>query len=304
MTRLPHDRLLVYGGQTMKAGRAQTLRDVYLYDIVDKSWTRPVNCEGLDRQWHSATYLPSQQLLLCFGGEALTKSGKTKMTDQVMVLDTDIMLWYPPSVSGDIPSGRSGHSATHLPATNELVVFGGVCDSKWLRSVSVLNTQTWQWRTIKAQGNAPKPRSYHSATAIDGRIVVFGGNNADMCFQTVHVLDTNDWTWSAPEVMGAPPTARTGHSAVLLEDNKTLCVYGGWDPNDGTKDDTTMLFNDSYYLNTETWTWSKGPVMVCADSPTRRVGHTTVALSQDKLLMFGGRTPNDQFTGDMISTDI
>lgn len=72
-----------------------------------------------------------------------------------------IMLWYPPTVSGQVPSGRSGHSGCVLPQTNELVVFGGVKNGKWLNSVSILDTNRWKWSTLKAVGDAPPPRSYH-----------------------------------------------------------------------------------------------------------------------------------------------
>ena len=66
-----------------------------------------MNCDGVARTWHSANFLPERQLLLCFGGEKLdVKNDKLVTTDEVMVLDTEIMLWYPPSVSGQKPSGR------------------------------------------------------------------------------------------------------------------------------------------------------------------------------------------------------
>ena len=66
-----------------------------------------MNCDGVARTWHSANFLPERQLLLCFGGEKLDeKNGKLVTTDEVMVLDTEIMLWYPPQVSGQKPSGR------------------------------------------------------------------------------------------------------------------------------------------------------------------------------------------------------
>ena len=64
-------------------------------------------------------------------------------------------------MSGQIPSGRSGHSSCVLPNSNELVVFGGVKNGKWLNSVAVLDTNRWRWSTLKAVGDAPRPRSYH-----------------------------------------------------------------------------------------------------------------------------------------------
>jgi N-acetylneuraminic acid mutarotase len=363
MTEIGNDRILVYGGQTTSTvensdddedttelkseatdGLPRTLQDVYIYDLNLEQWTKPFNCDGMPRQWHTATFLPDRQLLISFGGEAITTTPATKnkspvqkckTTDQVMVLDTEIMLWYPPTVSGDVPSGRSGHTATML--NHELIVFGGVKGSKWLNTVSCLDTLRWKWRTPKIQGMAPKPRSYHTATALpDNRVVIFGGNDATQSFATVHVLETSPhssteeggteassnskWQWTHPKVMGRAPAGRTGHSATLLADNKTICIYGGWDPNteeDPTEsminidgdDDEHMMFQDSYLLDIEKWVWRQGPPVIAAasydehendtDCGPKRVGHTAVlSKGGTEVLVFGGRVPRDRFAGD------
>ena len=322
MTPIGDNCVLVYGGQTFdeKSGLPKTLKDIFVYDMQQETWFKPFNCEGMPRQWHTGTFLPERQLLISFGGEAANpKTGKVKTTDEVMVLDTEIMLWYPPTVSGDVPSGRSGHTATLLPKTNELVVFGGVKGSKWLNSVSVLDTMRWKWRTPKIQGDAPKPRSYHSATALgDNRVVVFGGNDATSSFATVHVLETassedGKWQWTHPKVVGYTPCNRTGHSAILLADKKTICIYGGWDPNSedesSSDNDESTIFQDSFLLDTEKWVWKKGPVASHVgdqeDGGPKRVGHTAILNTKgSEILIFGGRLPGDRFTGDFQSLAI
>jgi hypothetical protein len=266
------------------------------------------------------------------------------------------MLWYPPAVSGDVPPGRSGHTAT-LVGKTDLVVIGGVRGSKWLNGVCVLDVDRWNWSAPKVHGVPPKPRSYHTATAIsDRRIVVFGGNDADASFNSVHVLQVTDegdgeecaaakdgthragegsgndksssggkyWRWTNPSCHGTLPSPRTGHTATLLDDRKTICVYGGWDPNaddDGITtsssgdDDAHMFSSDSgccYLLDTATWTWRKGgkvshatnlPLGVHgADGGSRRAGHAAAALAGDNcVLVFGGRVPGDRFAGDFQS---
>jgi hypothetical protein len=263
---------------------------------------------------HSATFLPDRQLLISFGGEAYNpKTKKTNITDQVMVLDTEIMLWYPPSVSGAVPTGRSGHTASLLQ--NDLLVFGGVKNNKWQKSLAVLDTMLWKWSAPKILGDAPRARSYHSATPVSDSnlLVIFGGNNETECFNSVHVLDTasEKWSWSHPEVSGDAPCPRTGHSAVLLEDGKTILVYGGWDPNMDEEtqiSDEDMMFGDSYLLNTETWTWKNGPKPKFAphqlgaeNGGMKRVGATAALIPGDEMtqmLVFGGRIPNDKFAND------
>ena len=320
MTLIDHGRVLVYGGQTFdhEANSFKTIPDIHVYDMSTRKWSKPVSSESVPRTWHSATFLPERQLLISFGGDQWDeKSKKVVTTDEVMVLDTDIMLWYPPSVSGQIPSGRSGHTASLLPNTNELVVFGGVKNNKWQNSVAVLDTSRWKWTNPKIAGSAPRPRSYHSATAVGGssgrsRLVIFGGNDESESFNTVHVLDASNskLSWFHPVVSGTPPSARSGHTATLLEDNKTILIYGGWDLNaddDAIKDDADMIFSDSYLLDTEQWSWSAGPKVKYDGSSgvknggPKRVGHSAVlAPSEDgcEVLVFGGRVPNDEFTAD------
>lgn len=274
----------------------------------------------MPRTWHTCTFLPDRSLLISFGGESFNpKTKKTQTTDQVMVLDTEIMLWYPPSVSGQVPSGRSGHTASLLDSTNELVVFGGVKGNKWQNSVAVLDTMRWKWTMPKISGDAPRARSYHSATPVpstekEGNIlVIFGGNNDVESFNTVHVLDTTDedgeWSWFHPNVNGTPPSPRTGHCATLLEDNKTILIHGGWDPCDDDEDvsDDKMIFGDSFLLDTETWEWKPGPHPKFAgqygitNGGKKRTGASAVLAPGDDLsqvLVFGGRVPNDQFSND------
>ena len=300
-TAIDGNRLLIYGGQS----EAGTLQDLYVYYVDADKWSRPVNCEGLPRQWHTATYLPERQLLISFGGESPNNKGKICTTDQVMVLDTELMLWYPPAVSGDIPSGRSGHTANLLPNTNDLLIFGGVKGSKWTNTVALLDISRWKWTVPKIVGDGPRPRSYHSATPIvkssdKSWLVIFGGNDSVKSYNTIHVLETNGdmWTWINPICSGELPPPRTGHCATLLEDKSTILIYGGWDPNADDDDVDDVIMDDAYLLDTSTWTWSK----VENDVVSRRVGHTSF-LKGGNVVVFGGRTP-EGFANDFLSIDM
>jgi hypothetical protein len=349
MTKLKDNRMLVYGGQSfdLETGDPIILSDVHVYNTAKRTWDKPINCKGEARQWHSATFLPERELLLTFGGESNDTSNKNKKdkvvtTDMLRVLDTDIMLWYPPAVSGDSPTGRSGHTATWMPNTNEVVVFGGVKGKKWLHSVSVLDTVRWIWSTPSIQGVAPKSRSYHTATAVPKlkspcameshnghgssssssgsyKLVIFGGNNQSSCFNTLHVLEQEDgvWRWSNPKATGQAPFPRTGHSATLLEDGKTICIYGGWDPNEEATmtDDQHQenIFKASYLLDTEHMSWRVGPKAVyggsgndqttqAVDCGAKRCGHTAALHPESgEVLAFGGRVPGERLADDFYT---
>ena len=313
-----------------KDGNAIICSDVHVYCPKTKSWDQPVNTRGEKRQWHSAIFVENRKQIIAFGGETVDAfaTGKNKdkvvLSDTLRVLDTDIMLWYPPAATGDIPTGRSGHSCVFFDQTNEMVVFGGVRGSKWLNTVSILDITSWVWTTPKIDGSPPKPRSFHSATAVGNKMVVFGGNGKTSCFNTVHVLEAvggNDradssssegfgWKWSHPTVKGKAPFPRTGHSATLLDDGKSIVVYGGWDPNEEGEDGGENIFRSSYVLDTEEWTWKEGPKVVSYGSGTdthavddcgpKRSGHRAVLNSEKgEILAFGGRIPGEALCNDM-----
>ncbi|KAG5184824.1 hypothetical protein JKP88DRAFT_313869 [Tribonema minus] len=207
------------------------------------AWTSPVNCAAQPRAWEASCFLADKNLLVTFGGER-GSDGDIECLDDIMVLDTEIFLFYPPATSGKPPSARSGHTAAILG--KDVVVFGGARGSKWQNNLYALDTDRWQWRCPPTEGGAPKPRSYHSATAIGPdrtagpgsgpRMLVFGGNSEGEAFNDVVVLEAcagRRWRWSRPMVMGDAPAPRTGHAAALLPDGRSVLVSGGWDPDVG-----------------------------------------------------------------------
>jgi Galactose oxidase, central domain len=389
MTLLDEDtgRVLVYGGQSLDAVTKLpvTLSDVHIHhpneslppsdDVATLSWVQPFHCHGFPRQWHTATYLPDRRLLISLGGESVLRDnqmgatprtnggGRYPAADQreleakasVMVLDTEIMVWYPPTISGDDSpmKHRSGHSATLLRDeqgrdTGIVLVFGGVRNKRhWLNSISLLDCTLWKWYNVPKSavvGSPPPPRSYHSAVALNGYgLVLFGGNNQNQCWDSVHVLqrftrpvrdaavsktelllhqeeldDASEeeegdpalfrWQWSHPSTSGSGPCARTGHTAVLLDNGRTIWIHGGWDPNE----DDDHVFGDSFYLDTVTWTWTKGPTV---PGMSKRVGHTAVLLPKKNkpdgdgadtstIAIFGGRIPGSQFSGDLVTLSV
>ena len=98
----------VYGGQAFEETKGDviptTLSDVQIFDLDKQKWFQPIQCDDKTRQhprqWHTASFLPQRQLLVVFGGEHMNpKTGRVTTPDKnnLIVLDTEILLWYPVS---------------------------------------------------------------------------------------------------------------------------------------------------------------------------------------------------------------
>ncbi|CAI5732658.1 unnamed protein product [Hyaloperonospora brassicae] len=200
-TKISNDRVVAYGGID---DEERTLGDLHVFDMQTHRWTTPINCETIPRTWHDAVHLPLKNVVLVFGGER-TESGDGELAvlSDVMVLDTECFLWFPPAVRGPPPSARSGYTCTAIG--NEAVVFGGRTGRNRRSTVHILDTDDWNWKTAQAEGKAPSACTYHSAIAIavGDKIVYFGGNSFSKSSNEVHVLQrkveetSSDpvWTW-------------------------------------------------------------------------------------------------------------
>ncbi|RLN97232.1 hypothetical protein BBJ28_00007148 [Nothophytophthora sp. Chile5] len=296
-TKISEERVVVYGGAD---DEERTLGDLHLFDLKTRRWTAPINCDTIPRTWHDTVYLDSKHLLLVFGGERYADDdGKFDILSDIMVLDTECFLWYPPAIRGTAPVARSGHTCTVIG--NDVVVFGGSRGRNRQSSLYILDSDEWEWKTVKVEGKPPSARTYHSAVTVgDDRIIYFGGNDSTKSFNSVHVLQKKagdaGWLWFHPCVVGTPPQARTGHSATLMKDGKVL-IFGGWDPQPDDASAPTSVFDDAFLLDITTWEWESVLFPEGAEvepAQRKRVGHRAVCDADGRVLLFGGQNGGDQ----------
>lgn len=287
-------RLVVYGGERDLPGcDGATLGDLHVFHAASGKWQGMKAAESTPRCWHTATYLPESHCIIVFGGERKGFDGLPEPLAEPMCLDTELMFWYPPVISGIAPAARVGHSACLVEQT--IVLFGGCRGRKWLADVFALDTAAWKWRRPRVTGRPPCPRSYHSATIMNDCIVFFGGNDKQECYNDVHVLHIEgaQWKWTKPQVVGSAPLPRSGHSATAI--GSDIVITGGWDPQD--EDSDLAPFTDAFLLNTVKWEWRQ---LKSTNWVEGRVGHSGALLNADKrtLISFGGQGIADRF-GDL-----
>eukprot|EP00960_Hanusia_phi_P043077 755854-Hanusia_phi.AAC.7 len=171
-----------------------------------------------------------------------------------------------------------------------------------------LEPETPVWSDVSANGVAPSPRSYHTASLCEKRIYVFGGYGGHgerrQHFNDMHIFDVETKTWLGEEngiqvereggvrTEGSLPSPRCNHTTNVIE--KTfLIVTGGRDSN--------QYFDDTHIFCTATLTWTQIRNIANPTAPTRLCSHLAEGVQSVPsyyLFVFGGQTSHEKSRTD------
>ncbi|KAJ8367302.1 hypothetical protein AAFF_G00321120 [Aldrovandia affinis] len=215
--------------------------------------------------------------------------------DPMWKLCTEDMSWVLAETlaEGPTPEARIGHTATFDPESRRIFVFGGSKNKKWFNDVHILDTQSWRWTTVEAQGKVP-PLAYHSCSLFRGELFVLGGvfprphPKPDGCSDSLYIFNPEMAIWYQPIVNGDRPAPRSGHSACVLQGK--IFLFGGWD--------TPVCFNDVHVLDLGLMEFSA--VKTSGAPPSPRSWHGCAVLSDSKFLVHGGYNGNNALTDAFI----
>ncbi|XP_028285222.1 kelch repeat-containing protein [Parambassis ranga] len=216
--------------------------------------------------------------------------------DPMWKLCTEDMSWVAAETlaEGPTPEARIGHTAIYDPESRRIFVFGGSKNKKWFNDVHILDTQSWKWTMVEAQGKVP-PLAYHSCSMFRGELFVLGGvfprpnPEPDGCSDLLYIFDPNLSIWYQPIVTGDKPSPRSGHSACVMQERK-IYVFGGWD--------TPICYNDMYMLDLGFMEFSA--VKTSGKAPSPRSWHGSAVLSDTKFLIHGGYNGNNALSDAFI----
>ncbi|XP_019111175.2 kelch repeat-containing protein [Larimichthys crocea] len=236
--------------------------------------------------------IDAQTAILIGGQGARTQFCK----DPMWKLCTEDMSWVAAETlaEGPTPEARIGHTATYDPESRRIFVFGGSKNKKWFNDVHILDTQSWKWTMVEAQGKVP-PLAYHSCSMFRGELFVLGGvfprpnPEPDGCSDSLYIFDPHLSIWYQPIVTGDTPSPRSGHSACVMQERK-IFVFGGWD--------TPVCYNDMYMLDLGLMEFSA--VKTTGKAPSPRSWHSSVVLSDTKFLIHGGYNGNNALSDTFI----
>jgi hypothetical protein len=183
-----------------------------LYDPATRAWTSVGGQITPRDEGHTATQLPSGQVLIVGG----TWSG---MRAECQLYDPATNAW---QATGSTAQARAGHAAVLLP-TGEVLVTGGTAGaSGYSNQCELYNPISGLWRTAPAM---PSLRRVHTATLLNtGRVLVVGGTPTGVLSSELYDPQANAWSMTA-----APSTYRTNHTASLLPGGQVLIAGGGSD---------------------------------------------------------------------------
>ncbi|XP_070825570.1 host cell factor 1b isoform X2 [Chaetodon trifascialis] len=268
-------RLLVFGGM-VEYGKYSS--DLYELQASRWEWKRlkakppkngPPPCPRLG---HSFSLIGSCCYL--FGGLANDsedpKNNIPRYLNDLYCLElrpgSSVVGWEIPLTSGQPPPPRESHTAVASSSrgANRLVIYGGMSGCR-LGDLWMLDTDSLTWSKPALSGNAPLPRSLHSATTINNKMYVFGGwvplvmddvkvathEKEWKCTNTLACLNLDTMCWETvlmDSLEENVPRARAGHCSVAI--NSRLYIWSG---RDGYRKawNNQVCCKDLWYLETE-----------------------------------------------------
>ncbi len=237
-TRAWHAATLLRDGGVLIAGGwdgSSLLKTAEVYDPSTGTWSVTGSFNSLRGRFdYSLTPLQNGKVLAAGGSD--TDDFGSALTNAELY-DPNTGTW---SVTGDLNTGRNGHSATVLPDGNLLIAAGhgfpcsgGFCYSTVNTSAEVYNPATGTWNYTGSLSR----RSNHTATLLpNGQVLVVGGWNAGydvgrfITLDTAETYDPATGRWTSIANLNS---ARYFHTATLLPNGKVLAV-GGFGGSDGT----------------------------------------------------------------------
>jgi N-acetylneuraminic acid mutarotase len=217
--------------------------------------------------------------VIMFGGEDLFRYFK-----DIWSFDPATRTWTDLTPSGTLPTGRVGCALAYDPATNKVILFGGVAGDDY----ETYFNDTWSfdvasrtWTNLMPGDEVPSPRAGHCMEydPATHKIVLFGGVGPVSAQNDTWAYDPATNTWTSLYPSGDVPPAREQASMVYDKAAGKMILFGGIGDGD--------VFDDQ--------TWAYDPVAVkwqnlhATGSPLGRAGHSMAYdEAEGTTILFGG----------------
>lgn len=268
-TLLGSGKVLVAGGYDVSAGMG--LSSAELYDPAEGTFAQTLRGMGTSRWGHTATRLPTGDVLLAGG-----------MVDSMGTCTTSAELYTPQKggfvlTTGSMKTPRGMHTATLL-ATGDVLVAGGIDGPT---SLSSAETYDVDGGTFEVTGSMLAARYNHAAVPLGSGLVLLTGGFGltTLSGAPIDVLSSAEVyepTSRSFSTTGAMTAARATHTASPLDTGEVL-VSGG--------------FGDIVYDTTSTaelYDPDGGTFRVSRSMAIGRATHAATELTSGEVLVTGG----------------
>ena len=177
--------------------------------------------------------------------------------------------------TGNMSTGRTGHTATLLQNGKVLVAGGDGCyyDSYYYPDACIQDSaETFDpgTDTFSATGKMAVKRAFHTATLLStGKVLVTGGPDA-----SAELYDPTSGTFTAT---GSMSVGRSAQTATLLANGKVLIVGG--------------LSISGELATAELYDPASGTFTATGAMTTPRTGHSATLMADGRVLIVGGSNP-------------
>jgi Galactose oxidase, central domain len=197
------DRVVLFGGFACTSASDPGLDDTWTYDYNTDTWEQQSpDSSPPGRMFHDMVYDEAADRTVLWGGRADDV--------RVWVYDVDSDTWMPKPGQGGPGQMRAYHAMSYDPASELVLMFGGLELSHPLAMNGELMGDMWtydvvqeQWTEVAVE-SAPEPRSLHRLTfdPSTGSHVMFGGEveeaYSDSVTDEVWAFNPTKDEWSGP----------------------------------------------------------------------------------------------------------
>ena len=141
----------------------------------------------------------------------------------------------------------------------------------------------------------PAARYAHSAVEVGGRVFVWGGRDSSqraISASRIELFDVNK-LWTPHATSGTPPEGVCWPASTVLD--KKLYSFGG---TVGVMP-SNACYNTLHCLDPNLFMWNEVIPINPQQAPVKKKGCKMVSHGEDELVVFAGKTQDEQYTNDL-----
>jgi hypothetical protein len=204
------------------ATRKEKLNDVWRYDAIADSWTKPDLSGDVVRRRTGHSCVCVGNLLYAFGGE--TDGGK--FLNDLVIIDTTTRVVRCLNNMENAPTPRAFHASVYMGNTNEIAIIGGRTKRGVVGDIYIFAVVTEKWRLEHEA--VIDARMSHRSFFWGQWLITIGGDGGKLGCGRTALIDTELWKEGLVRECGNIPF-QLSHFAVAQIDSTRLLVFGGLD---------------------------------------------------------------------------